>query len=1019
MTHRCQLIVVGVLGFLFMQFQHEPVRAPAAEVQQDPIDFSVQIAPLIQQHCIRCHEPGNRQGDISLRTGSDIKENGYIVAGKPEESMLLDLVESHNGEKPEMPKQGRPLSSKETAVLKKWIVQGANWPNEFEILNLKNDPGAWWAFKPLAPLTANLSTDLSDHEINADSSEVQLEASRIIDSLIRKKLKANSLKPNRRADRRTLIRRLHFDLHGLPPNPEEVKAFVEDTDPQAYSKLIDRLLDSPHYGERYARHWLDLAHYADTHGFERDKRRDNAWRYRDYVIASFNEDKPYDLFLKEQLAGDVLWPDNPESVVATGFLAAGPWDLVGQVETKSPALRRAARSLDLDDMATQVMTAAVAMTVNCARCHDHKLDPISQREYYQLRAVFASVKRADRVISESGSDEYQRELKSLNEERNALDYEIGKLQGDGLNLADIVGGGNGFGTGTYRHGIDTRSAKVQTRDFGQLGNVITNRFSESAYEFVDGVFIPDGKNGEAEIPVSSTGIAIKGIPTTSGKAWDMIRNGPVASQHSTILNGIDFSSDEHSLLGLHANAGITFDLLKIRSVTNWAEMSFQASVGYFGADDGSRADVWIFLDGKKVFAKLQIKRSHGVQQVDLKIPAAARFLTLVSTDGGNGYGMDQIGFGDPLLRPAATTALTKLDLGKLEQLRKKRASVTQRLKSLGGPPRFYGPVLEDTPPVVQVLERGNAETPVGPPLPPAALSALEMLKPELGTVDTPEAERRIALAEWITSSRNPLTARVIANRMWQWHFGNGLVNTSSDFGAGGDIPSHPELLDLLAGSLIQNGWSLKRLHKMILLSETYQQDSRHAADHPALERDAANRLLWRQNPRRIEAESIRDSVLSVSGKLNLKRGGPGFEDFQYQDAYAPIYTYITADKPSLWRRSIYRYIVRTTPNRFLTTLDCPDPANLTAKRERTTTPLQSLALYNNEFMLLQSQYFADRLVDEFPLKTTDQIRRAFELALSRPPNDRELQIATDLVQRSGLFTLCRSLLNSNEFVHVD
>ena len=320
---------------------------------------------------------------------------------------------------------------------------------------------------------------------------------------------------------------------------------------------------------------------------------------------------------------------------------------------------------------------------------------------------------------------------------------------------------------------------------------------------------------------------------------------------------------------------------------------------------------------------------------------------------------------------------------------------------------------------MQVLERGNAETPVGPPLPPAALSALEMLKPELGTVDTPEAERRIALAEWITSSRNPLTARVIANRMWQWHFGNGLVNTSSDFGAGGDIPSHPELLDLLAGSLIQNGWSLKRLHKIILLSETYQQDSRHAADHPALERDAGNRLLWRQNPRRIEAESIRDSVLSVSGKLNLKRGGPGFEDFQYQDAYAPIYTYITADKPSLWRRSIYRYIVRTTPNRFLTTLDCPDPANLTAKRERTTTPLQSLALYNNEFMLLQSQYFADRLVDEFPLKTTDQIRRAFELALSRPPSDRELQIATDLVERSGLFTLCRSLLNSNEFVYVD
>ena len=252
------------------------------------------------------------------------------------------------------------------------------------------------------------------------------------------------------------------------------------------------------------------------------------------------------------------------------------------------------------------------------------------------------------------------------------------------------------------------------------------------------------------------------------------------------------------------------------------------------------------------------------------------------------------------------------------------------------------------------------------------------------------------------------------NRIWQWHFGRGLVATSSDFGAGGELPSHPELLDWLANLLIQQQWSLKSLHRVILLSETYQQKSNFAPDNPACKVDADNRLLWRQNPRRIEAEAIRDSVLLVSGKLNRQRGGPGFEDFDYQDAYAPIYTYITADQPDLWRRSIYRYIVRTTPDRFLTTLDCPDPANLTARRETTTTPLQSLTLYNNEFMLRQAGYFAERIEQDFPRNTVQQVQRAFELALARSATEREMQIATKLVQQQGLFLLCRSLMNSNE-----
>ena len=983
----------------------------AQQVGAANIDFAEQIAPIFSKHCVRCHHEKNRQGDFSLETQTDLKDRGHVIAGNVSESSLLQLVQSLDGSKPEMPKQGSAISATEVTLLKQWIKEGVSWPDNIVITIPRSSQQSWWSYQPLQTLdTSNLD------QVNAGSTAAN---ATVIDHLINTQLAKQNLTRSPRADRRTLIRRLYFDLHGLPPTPAAVQNFVTDPDPQAYSKLIDQLLDSPDYGERYARHWLDLAHYADTHGFERDRRRDNAWRYRDYVIQSLNEDKPYDRFLQEQIAGDILWPADQQAVVATGFLAAGPWDYVGHVETKSAKLRRAARSLDLDDIATQVMTSTVAMTINCARCHDHKLDPISQQEYYQLRSVFAGVKRGDRVISDAALKEYEIQKALLANKRDRIDYTIGRLEGKGFDLADTVGGGNGFGSGTYRNGIDTRSAKVQTRDFGKLGNVTPNKYSTSQFEFIDGVFVPDGADGSAKIPISSTGITITGIPTTSGQAWDMIRNGPVASQHSNELDGTDFTKQGHSLLGLHANAGITFDLDAIRTASKWGEMRLLAKVGYFGADDGSYADAWIFVDAVKVFEKRGLKRSMGLQTIDIEIPESARFLTLISTDGGNGFGMDQIGFGDPKLKSTQTRSLTAKDQQQLRTLRLERKGLTKSLNLLGSPPRFYGPVAEPVPPPIRVLERGDAETPRGPPVTPTAPSALVMLDSHLGTSETPEGERRVALARWITAQNNPLSARVIANRMWQWHFGQGLVNTSSDFGAGGDTPSHPQLLDWLANQLIAQQWSLKRLHKIILLSETYQQKSTFQLDNPALSTDVDNRLLWRQNTRRLEAEAIRDSVLFVSGKLNTTRGGPGFQDFHYQDAYAPIYTYITADKPELWRRSIYRYIVRTTPDRFLRTLDCPDPANLTAKRETTTTPLQSLTLYNNDFMLRQASYFSERVRNSSKHDIEQQINNAFRFAYARLPTSTEARIATQLIEQQGLFTLCRSLLNSNEFLYVD
>ncbi len=546
----------------------------------EPVDFGKQIAPIFEQHCVRCHSPGEEQGRL---VAGDARRpevrTSMSFAGDADGSYLIELVTSQDGESPAMPKDAKPLSDDEVDLLRRWIEQGAKWPSDVVIREKSKADASWWSLQPLSAIARK-------REFTAHTR---------LDDFIRERLREHNLTFSPQADRRTLIRRLSFDLHGLPPTPEAVDAFVNDPDPQAYEKLVDRMLDSPHYGERFAQHWLDVAHYADTHGFERDKRRDNAWRYRDYVIRSLNEDKPYDRFLQEQIAGDVLWPDDEQAVIATGFLAAGPWDFVGQVETKSPELRRAARTLDLDDMATQVMTATMAMTVNCARCHDHKLDPISQQEYYQLQAVFAGVRRDDRLVSDAAMKQYEEEKESLTNQRNKIDFEIGRLEGEGLNLADIVGGGNGLGTGTYRNAIDPRNAKVQTRDFGKLGNVVTNQFSPSDFEFIDGVFIPDGEDGKAEIPVSSTGITITGLPKTSGDAWDMIRNGPVASQHSPELGGIDFTKDGHSLLGLHANAGITFDVAAISKRTRGARcanpqadcrLQFTAKLGYFGAVGG-------------------------------------------------------------------------------------------------------------------------------------------------------------------------------------------------------------------------------------------------------------------------------------------------------------------------------------------------------------------------------------------------------------------------------------------------
>ncbi len=840
-----------------------------------------------------------------------------------------------------------------------------------------------------------------------------------IDAFVLAKLEEKGLSPAPEADRRTLIRRLYFDLLGLPPAPRDVSAFVADPSPDAYEKLVDRLLASPHYGEHWARHWLDVAHYADTHGFERDQRRDHAWPYRDYVIWALNSDERYDQFLREQIAGDVLTPNDPDAIIATGFLAAGPWDFVGNVEAQGDALHRAARAGDLDDMVTQVITSIVGLTINCARCHNHKLDPIAQRDYYRLVSVFAGVHRGDRDADTAEIVRHDQRKKDLEQQIHALTRGIDFLAATPVSLADIVAGGDGHGAAPRGRGLDITTGKLTPGQVAIVEHAPVNKLVKPESAYIDSISIPDGgPSGSTPAPISSTGLTAT-VPHTSGLTWDLIQPGPVQKQDASKLGDVDYAAPGHTMIGLHANKLITFDLAAIRAANPaFPAFRFHAVAGYGGLGKGS-ADFQVLIDGKLRSSAQAITHDRGGVDINVPIQPTDRFLSLIATDGGDTIAYDQVFFGDPQLVPdSAAAPLNAAQKAQIAQMRAEREAAEKSLKSLPKPTRVYA-ITSEKPLETHVLKRGDPESPEEA-VTPGTIAWVASLSSDLGTDATPEGGRRAALARWITDERNPLTRRVIVNRLWHYHFGQGIVTTPSDFGHGGDRPSHPELLDWLADELLRRDWSLKSMHRLILTSSTYRQSS--ASNPAAVAIDAQDRLVWRVKPHRLEAETMRDAILAVSGSLDETAGGPGYTDFQYEEAYAPIYRYTTAaaEQPATWRRSVYRFVVRSTPQQFLTTLDCPNPSNLTPARIATTTSLQSLALLNDDFVLVQARRFADRVRRETGEADTDaQIQRAFQLAFGRAPAAEESRESVELIAKSNLFYLCRMLLNANEFAYVD
>jgi mono/diheme cytochrome c family protein len=830
--------------------------------------FKETILPILDRNCLVCHGGTVQRGGLDLRSKESVLRGGasgpVIRPGSAQQSLLYQLI-THQKE-PAMPMGGK-LGESEIAAIAAWIDRLAPdeaLPGAGKHSAPIREPGSpvterdrqFWSFvKPVRPaVPESKSKNWGRNEI---------------DAFILQKLEEKGLKPAPPAEPAALLRRACFDLTGLPPSPGELDAFLNDRSPGAFERAVERLLASPQYGERWGRHWLDLARYADSGGFEFDVDRPHAWRYRDYVIRSFNDDKPYDRFVQEQLAGDELQPGNPEALVPTGFCRNGP--------TVDNASNEQTRMDELDDMVSTTGSVFMALTVGCARCHDHKYDPIPQKDYYRLQAIFLPSQKTERLL---GNDSEQAAVKLRNQE------------------------------------IDRQIAP----------------FKE--------------KIAEIERPVRKRLLAEK--------------------------------------------------------VERFTRLSEQAGA-LAGKDSGEYR--------RELAAQFERDVKLQPEEIDAGLPPAGRH---------------------------ERQALMK-EVEKLNRLRPSPPAAVMAITNIEG-----------TPPQGFLLKRGDHRQ-KGEAVSPGFLSSLSSLPSLPAPVTEASTGRRLRLSQWLTHPEHPLTARVAANRVWQYHFGRGLVGTASDFGVNGERPSHPELLDWLATEFVARGWSMKSMHRLIMTSSAYGQSSRW--DAAAAKADPENRLLWRFSPRRLEAESVRDAILEVSGSLNREMGGPGI--YPRIDR-AVIGTGSTNKWPvdveedaATWRRSVYVFQKRSVVLPLLEVFDCPDSTVSSPVRSASTIAPQALALLNNSFVLQQSRRFAQRVLEHSGSAPSDHAQRAFRLALGRKATSRELAWSLDFLRNQtiayaqsvspsaqpdgsgadatganpaafrALADLCHAMFNLNEFLYLE
>ncbi len=978
-------------------------------------DFAKDVRPIFERSCFRCHGPDKQKSGYRL----DIRETALkggdtgkpaIIPHNAKSSPLIRYVSGLDDEIFMPPKKSDVprLTSSEIQILTDWIDAGPSWPDAFAGTTATKPH---WSLTPLKKIWPPSNGHPIDAFIRAAPGHI------------------NS---SPEADRRGLIRRATYDLTGLPPDSQQVEAFVADTDPHAYENLIDRLLDSKRYGEHWARHWLDVANYADTHGNDHDYVRSNAWHYRDYVIRAFNEDKPYARFIQEQIAGDALFPDDFQATVALGFLAAGPWDHTLMVTVREDTVdHHMAQNLDRDNMVSTAIGTFDSLTIHCARCHDHKFDPISQREYYALQAVFAGVDRANRPFDTNADTQKLR--RQLLAEHRAL----------------------------------------QLRDTALLARLETPELSRKVAAWEDSW----RKREESWAPFEISSVVSSGGSTLTRQpdgSWFASGTRPerdtyiiTARLHLDKIKAVrlEVLPDDrlpHHGPGRYDNGNFHLTEFKVFFSTNSLEQSghplvfSRATADY---DEGPTISAAQAIDGKNdtqwgVDPRYGEAHEAVFELKDaIECPSGTTFTLLLENLAGapgHGIGRFRLSASDSasatdtlepasaelkqiLLVPPSERTIHQRQTLAIEALKRENQ---RALAALPAPELVYA-ITRDFPPdgenfkpspmprPIHLLMRGELGKP-GDLINPGTLKCIPGMSSELSIPDaSDESARRAALARWLSDEHNVLTWRSIVNRVWHYHFGRGICDTPNDFGRMGGVPSHPELLDWLAVWFRDEAkGSLKALHRLILTSATWKQTS---LANQGSQTDADNRLLWRQNRVRLSAEQVRDTLLSLSGKLNLTMGGPPAIQFvskgdaTFMSGGNPAfldYEHFDPDAPASRRRAIYRFLFRTVPDPFMDALDSPDGGAVTPVRNVSTTAQQAFAMLNDPFVIRQCEHMAENLASKSN-GAEPQAESAFQLILLRKPSSQERTKLARYIEQHGLANACQLLINTSEFLYLD
>ncbi len=927
--------------------------------------FEQKIRPVLVEHCYSCHsgEAKKLKGNLYLDSKAGWEKGGdsgepVIIPGKPEASLLIRTVQ-HLEEDMEMPPKKPKLPDAVIADLVTWVKMGAPDPRDGAKVEAKRGDKSWWSLQPLAKQFAHDS----------------------IDGFVTTKLAENKLTLNPPAEPRALIRRMTYDVTGLPPTVEEVEIFAKAHQAnlgQAIEALVDRLLASPRYGERWGRHWLDVIRFGESNGFERNFVIDDLWPFRDYVIRSINDDKPFNQFITEHLAGDVIGKDNPQVEVGSAFLVAGPYDDVGNQDKVAQANIRAAT---LDDMITATSGAFLGLTINCARCHNHKFDPIPTEDYYRLRAAFEGITHGRRAIASkeereaftTATEPLNRKLKQLEAERDALD------QGINARAKAHLAKTKPTRPKVDEFGTDEPFAPAEARYLRFVIHSFTTDYNGKVAPGARGGKLTEFQVWSADEPARNVALASNGTKAEGAKSATA-EDFPEAYGPQYCIDGM---TGEAWFIGQPAELTLTF--AKPERINR---ITFTNARGERGTDES------------KV-------RGATPTEYEVQVSLDGETWQAVATDEGRAAWTPAHG-----IAKARRTSITEEEAARVAALNKQLAQTKAALNRVPKLPEVWAGTYAQ-PKEPTFVHKGGDPIKPGEAVVPASLTVLDQVtKPFALKPDADESQRRLALAKWMTSDDNPLTPRVLANRVWQHHFGTGIVDTPSDFGFLGSKPTHPELLDYLASRLVANGWKLKPLHREILLSQTYLQSAAFRPEAAQEDKDA--RLLWRFPPRRLSAEELRDTMLSAAGKLQLEpMGGPGFRLYKFTQNNVSTYFPLDTHGPETYRRAVYHQNARASVVDVLNDFDLPDIAFAAPKRANTTTPLQALTLLNHSFTLDMAQALATRI------QTGDAVTQAYRFTFQRDPTAKEHEASTKLIATHGTESFCRALLNANELLYLE